>query len=241
MFEVGDVVEYVGSGHWVTDLVEGGDKPLALGTVLTVVEDDYDARSYFNLEDETVELWCVNQWPRDFTIISRNKPEVVLNIPESTDSDIFEKFREIMERAHQESETQILFKPVPAGETVTIQGEALTGLGVYRPNLEDRKVGKVQMHMVDDGFPNALKEIAKVMTWAAEVKGYKLHDWKNLPDADVELPSAAYRHRTENSIQKAAGLPALKRVDHESAIVHKAHELFNGLAELELILTGKIV
>lgn len=114
------------------------------------------------------------------------------------------------------------------------------GLGVYRPNLEDRKIGKVGMHMVDDGFPNALREVAKVMDWAAEVKGYKLHDWKNLPNAEIAFPSAGYRHRNDNSIQKALGLSASERVDHESALLHKAHEAFNVLAELELILTGVI-
>jgi hypothetical protein len=115
-----------------------------------------------------------------------------------------------------------------------------TELGVYRPNLEDRKVGKVQMHMVDDGFPNAIREVAKVMTWAADAKGYKLHDWKNLPEADVAFPSAGYRHRNDNSIQKAQGVVAIDRTDHESDLLHKAHEAFNVLAELELILTGVI-
>lgn len=113
-------------------------------------------------------------------------------------------------------------------------------LGVYRPNLQDRKVGKVGMHFVVDGFPNALREIAKVMDWAADVKGYKLHDWKNLPKADIALPSAAYRHSNDNSVQKAQGLSALDRTDHESKLLHKAHEAFNTLAELELIITGVI-
>lgn len=114
------------------------------------------------------------------------------------------------------------------------------GLGVYRPNLEDRKVGKVQMHMVDDGFPNALREVAKVMTWAADAKGYKLHDWKNLPNAGEAFPSAGYRHRNDSSIQKAQGVRPVDRTDHESSLLHKAHEAFNILAELELILTGVI-
>jgi hypothetical protein len=119
-------------------------------------------------------------------------------------------------------------------------GEQAEELGVYRPNLEDRKVGKIQMHMVDDGFPRALRAVAEVMTWAADAKGYKLHDWRNLPNADVALPSAAYRHRNDNSVQKAEGFVATARTDHESKLLHKAHEAFNTLAELELILTGVI-
>lgn len=113
-------------------------------------------------------------------------------------------------------------------------------LGVYRPKLEDRKVGKVGMHFVVDGFPNALREIAKVMDWAADAKGYKLHDWKNLPNADLAFPSAAYRHSNDNSVQKAQSVVAIDRTDHESKLLHKAHEAFNVLAELELILTGVI-
>lgn len=111
---------------------------------------------------------------------------------------------------------------------------------IARPILAERKVGKVPMHMVVDGFPSALREVAKVMDWAAKVKGYKLHDWRNLPDADVEFPSAGYRHMFDNSEMKAQGLPALERVDHESHLVHLAHECFNKLAELELVMTGKI-
>lgn len=122
----------------------------------------------------------------------------------------------------------------------TIANAANNVLGVYRPNLEERKVGKVGMHMVVDGFPRALREVAKVMTWAAEVKGYKLHDWRNLPNADVELPAAEYRHQNDSCIQKAEGVPAIERTDHESKLLHAAHKVFNGLAELELILAGVI-
>lgn len=118
--------------------------------------------------------------------------------------------------------------------------KVVTNESIARPILAERKVGKVPMHMVVDGFPSALREVAKVMGWAGEVKGYKLHDWRSLPDADVEFPSAGYRHMFDNSEMKAQGLSALERVDHESHLVHLAHECFNKLAELELILTGKI-
>lgn len=111
---------------------------------------------------------------------------------------------------------------------------------IARPILEERKIGKVQMNMVEDGFPNALKELAKLMTWAADKKQYALHDWKKLPNASLEFPNAAGRHRNEGNIQKAAGLSAIERVDPESGLIHKVHEVFNGLAEIELILTGGI-
>ena len=111
---------------------------------------------------------------------------------------------------------------------------------IARPILEERKIGKVQMNLFDEGFPNAVMEVAKVMTWAAENKGYKPHDWVNLPDAESSFPSAASRHRVKSLIQKVSGLPVSGCVDEESGILHKAHEAFNILAELELLLRGKI-
>lgn len=134
--------------------------------------------------------------------------------------------------------------------TITSQGDEVNpsdigkfvseALGVARPILETRKIGKDQMHMVNDGFPLALRHLAQIMTWAAEAKQYKLHDWRNLPDADIEFPSAEYRHANDNSIQKAEGLSALERVDHESGKLHIGHKIFNALCELELVLRGDI-
>jgi hypothetical protein len=111
---------------------------------------------------------------------------------------------------------------------------------IARPVLEERKLGKVQMELFDEGFPNAVMEVAKVMTWASENKGYKPHDWVNLPDAENSFPAAASRHRVKGLIQKVSGFSVSERVDEESAILHKAHEAFNVLAELELMLRGKI-
>lgn len=114
-------------------------------------------------------------------------------------------------------------------------------LGVYRPNLEDRKVGKVRVELVDDGFPLALREIAKVMTWAQTAKGYKDHDWQSLPNAELSLAAAASRHRTDHIRQRVVdALPINECVDHESLILHKAHEAFGVLAQLELMLRGSI-
>lgn len=111
---------------------------------------------------------------------------------------------------------------------------------IAKPILEERKVGKVRMELFDEGFPNAILEVAKVMTWANECKGYKDHDWKQLPDADTAFSAAASRHKVKGFIQKVLGISALDRTDEESHIVHLAHQAFNVLAELELVLTGKI-
>lgn len=133
------------------------------------------------------------------------------------------------------------FTSIPSEQTPELELPLRkTVYDIARPVLAERKVGKVPMHMVVDGFPLALKEVAKVMGWAGEIKGYKLHDWRNLPDAEIEFPAAGYRHMFDNSEMKSQGLSALERVDHESALVHLAHECFNKLAELELVLSGKI-
>lgn len=111
---------------------------------------------------------------------------------------------------------------------------------IERPVLEERKKDKIRMELFDEGFPNAILEVAKVMTWANEHKGYKDHDWVNLPDAGSAFSAAASRHKLKGIIQKLNGVEALQRTDEESNILHKAHEVFNGLAELELMLRGVI-
>ena len=118
--------------------------------------------------------------------------------------------------------------------------KSLNSDSIAKPILEERKIGKVKMQLFDEGFPNAVMEIAKVMSWAEQNKGYKPNDFKNLPNADVEFSAAASRHKLKGLIQKDAGLPPLERVDEESGIVHLAHQAFNILAELELVLTGRI-
>lgn len=102
---------------------------------------------------------------------------------------------------------------------------------IARPILEERKVGKVRMELVDDGFANALFEIAKLMTWANDNKGYLPHDWKRLPNAVEEFSSAASRHRIKPKLGEIS--------DPESKMLHKVHEAFNVLAQLELILTDE--
>lgn len=130
---------------------------------------------------------------------------------------------------------------IPPEDVVTLSLPVKPELGVYRPNLEDRKVGKVRVELVDDGFPLALREIAKVMTWAQTAKGYKDHDWLNLPNPEQAFSAAASRHRTDAIIQRQVGKSAaIECTDHESEILHKAHEAFGVLAQLELILRGVI-
>lgn len=111
---------------------------------------------------------------------------------------------------------------------------------IERPVLEERKKDKIRMELVDQGFPLALLELAKVMTWANNNKGYKDHDWKNIPDAENAFKGAAARHRVKFDAQRGFGNEMLDCTDEESGIIHLAHECFNNLALLELALAGKV-
>lgn len=111
---------------------------------------------------------------------------------------------------------------------------------IERPVLEERKKDKIRMELVDQGFPLALLEIAKVMTWANNNKGYKDHDWKNIPDAENAFKGAAARHRVKFDAQRSFGNEMLDCTDEESGIIHLAHECFNNLALLELALARKV-
>lgn len=111
---------------------------------------------------------------------------------------------------------------------------------IAKPILEERKIGKIRMELVDQGFPNALLELAKVMTWANQNKGYKDHDWKNIPNAENAFKGAAARHRVKFDAQRSFGNEMLDCTDEESGIIHLAHELFNTMALLELALVGKV-
>lgn len=187
------------------------------GDVFEIVLRVPSNESCFDTVNKRVELEIVRSWPSDFK-------KVVID----TGGD---------NGLHKE------LIPISQKESDIAKGDDLSSeeLGVYRPDLETRKVGKVRVELVDDGFPLALREVAKVMTWAQTAKGYKDHDWQNLPNPEQGLSGATSRHRTDNIIQRQVGkLAAVDCVDHESKLVHKAHEAFGVLAQLELILRGVI-
>ena len=109
--------------------------------------------------------------------------------------------------------------------------EELTKGDLQSP-LETRKNDKNQMELVDTGFPNALMALGEVMTWAAKNKGYLANDWKDIPNPSMSLLGAASRHRNK----RLKG----EEFDDESGLPHLAHETFNVLAQLELLLIGKL-
>lgn len=188
-------------------------------------------------------------------------PREVLDLPQNARvvvlSDISDLFHvgEIIYRDRTEGcdESSSMFTSCPDGngehgfmlaEEVELLVEeapvAIASLGVARPILETRKIGKIAIELFDDGFPNAVMAIAEVMTWAAEHKGYKPHDWKNLPNAEVAFAAAGSRHRMKHIIQRNSGVGISDCVDEESELLHKAHEAFNVLAQLELMVTNRI-
>ena len=203
-------------------------------TVLTIVEDtDYEF-NYVNAENLTIEIEAVHANADDFEKV---EDKFFAGLGSVVENIIGEAVSiPSIQLATQASEGGGMGRGFTNISThkgsLTSQGTAITSLGVYRPVLEDRKVGKVRVELVDKGFPNALWELAKLMTWAQEAKGYKDHDWKNLPDAKNSLPAAASRHRQKHNLEEF--------YDDESELHHKVSEAFGVLAELELILTGKI-
>lgn len=102
----------------------------------------------------------------------------------------------------------------------------------FNSSLESRKNDKNQMELVDTGFPNALMVLGEVMTWAAKNKGYLPNDWKDIPNPSMSLLGAASRHRNK----RLKG----EEFDDESGLPHLAHEAFNVLAQLELLMMGKL-
>lgn len=112
---------------------------------------------------------------------------------------------------------------------------------IARPVLSERKVGKLRTDLFEQGFPLAIQEVCKALTWAKENKGYGDHDWQAIPDPEVCFSGAAARHRLKHNIQREVEqFEMLNCVDEESGIMHLCHQATNVLMELELALRGKI-
>jgi len=84
---------------------------------------------------------------------------------------------------------------------------------------------KLRVDLVMDGFSLALQEVAKVAGYGA--RKYSEGGWQHIPQGEQRYRAAAGRHR-------------LKRVreshDPDTQLLHLAHEAWNALAELELVL-----
>lgn len=84
--------------------------------------------------------------------------------------------------------------------------------------------GKPRMELLVQGCPNALEQVATVLTFGAEK--YAAHSWQTVPNGDDRYLAALLRHLT--AIGKG------EQTDSESGLSHLAHVACNALFILEL-------
>lgn len=88
--------------------------------------------------------------------------------------------------------------------------------------------GKVTADLLED-FGLALMEVAKVGTFGA--KKYSRAGWLQVDDGQNRYRAAKWRHLLTGKYESH---------DPDSGLLHKAHEAWNCLAELELLLREKV-
>ena len=84
---------------------------------------------------------------------------------------------------------------------------------------------KVMAELTLDGFSRALLAVAEVSTYGA--KKYSIGGWQHVEDGQTRYRRAGDRHRLARGHET---------VDPDSRLLHLAHEAWNRLAELELML-----
>ena len=85
--------------------------------------------------------------------------------------------------------------------------------------------GKVRPDLVIDGFSLALLAVAEVATFGAAK--YSENGWQQVPEGIKRYRAAGDRHRLKRHRESH---------DADSHLMHLAHEAWNRLAELELVL-----
>lgn len=90
-----------------------------------------------------------------------------------------------------------------------------------------RDTGKPRFDLLEDGCPDALLDVVKVMTWAVEVKAYRAHSWKEVPEARRRYRAAMSRHR--NALARG------ELLDEESGLPHEAHIACNAIFLAQLL------
>jgi hypothetical protein len=85
--------------------------------------------------------------------------------------------------------------------------------------------GKVRVSLLFNDFPRALLEVAKISTFGA--KKYTAHGWISVPNGIERYDDAKDRHILYG---------AMEANDPDSGLLHAAHEAWNVLAKLELML-----
>jgi len=101
----------------------------------------------------------------------------------------------------------------------------------YDPHRAGAKLdaGKNRLGLVLGAFARALNEVGKVGTYGAEK--YTPNGWLSVPDALDRYGDAQWRHRLAQEMGE--------ELDPETGLLHAAHEAWNCLARLELILRDR--
>lgn len=100
--------------------------------------------------------------------------------------------------------------------------------------------GKPDHSLLELGFPNALAFVQATLDYGA--KKYEAHSWRNVPNGLERYDKAARRHKKDRDLAMAwymaRGAPNYGHftTDQESGLPHIAHELFNLMAVIELVL-----
>lgn len=89
--------------------------------------------------------------------------------------------------------------------------------------------GKVRVALVIRGFARALWKVSEVGTFGAAK--YTENGWTEVPNGEARYADAQMRH----FLKEAMG----EQVDPDSNIEHLAHEAWNALAKLDLVLRRK--
>lgn len=110
------------------------------------------------------------------------------------------------------------------------------GLGEVDPNgiSQHEKgakldVGKPDVGLLFESFPNALMAVAEVATFGAAK--YTRGGWKEVPGGLMRYAAAHGRHMLYRYMGEIT--------DKDSGKLHRAHEAWNVLAQLEYVLTGR--
>lgn len=121
--------------------------------------------------------------------------------------------------------------PVPGAQDIKnlhLAENAMVDRVVEKLSTEaKRDTGKPRFDLLEDGCPDALLDVVKVMTWAVEVKGYRAHSWKEVPEARRRYRAAMSRHR--NALARG------ELLDEESGLPHEAHIACNAIFLAQLL------
>ena len=128
------------------------------------------------------------------------------------------KTRDFHEVRFVASQEEPMPNAVNMQQRALVYGEASGGGGMkYDGN-------KARMDLMLDGMPNALEQVAQILTFGA--KKYADHSWQTVPSGKARYKAALLRHLTAHAKGEIN--------DPESGMPHLAHAACNALFILEL-------